>query len=167
MIQTLAFTGMRRAELTSLMYKDILWDKNLLLIRHGKGNKQRLIPIPKELIENLMDLLSNRTFGAVFQSRSSEQLSMRQVNRIVAKAGKNAGVDNPNPNYSNITCHLFRHTFARLWKNKQGSIETLSTILGHQSVRTTWDVYGKESLEDIKHNYNQVIKKMFENKRRK
>ena len=92
---------------------------------------------------------------------------MRQIKRIIVNAGKKAGVENPNPKYENITCHLFRHTFARLWKEKQGSIETLSTILGHESVRTTWDVYGKESLEDIKHNYNKVIKQMFEKKRRK
>ncbi|MGP8321420.1 MAG: tyrosine-type recombinase/integrase [Methanosarcinaceae archaeon] len=167
LIQTLVFTGMRRAEVTALIVKDILWDKNLLLIRHGKGNKQRLIPIPKELLVNLKGLLGNRSFGAVFQSRNDKQLSMRQVNRIVAKAGEDAGVDNPNPKYDNITCHLFRHTFARLWKEKQGSIETLSTVLGHQSVSTTWDEYGKESMEDIKNNYNKVIKQMFEKIRTK
>lgn len=167
LIQTLAFTGMRRAEVTALTVNDILWDKSLLLIRHGKGDKQRLVPIPKELLNNFKNLLGNRSDGAIFQSRDGNQLSMRQVNRIVVNAGIKAGVENPNPKYENITCHLFRHTFARLWKEKQGSIETLSTILGHESVRTTWDVYGKESLEDIKHNYNQVIKQMFEKNRRK
>ncbi len=167
LIQTLAFTGMRRAEVTALSVNDILWDKSLLLIRHGKGDKQRLVPIPKALMENLKNLLGNRSIGAIFQSRYGIGLSMRQVNRIVVNAGKKARVENPNPKYENITCHLFRHTFARLWKEKQGSIETLSTLFGHQSVRTTWDEYGKESLEDIKHNYNQVIKQMFEKKRRK
>ncbi len=166
LIQTLAFTGMRRAEVTALTVHDIQWNKSLLLIRHGKGNKQRLVPIPKELLDNLKNLLENRSSGAIFQNRSGIGLSTRQVNRIIVNAGKKAGVENPNPKYENITCHLFRHTFARLWKEKQGSIETLSTILGHESVRTTWDVYGKESLEDIKHNYNQVIKQMFDKKLR-
>ena len=167
LIQTLAFTGMRRAEVTALTVNDILWDKSLLLIRHGKGDKQRLVPIPNELLENLKSLIGHRSVGAIFQSRKGSQLSMRQVNRIVVNAGKKAGVENPNPKYNNITCHLFRHTFARLWKEKQGSIETLSSLFGHQSVRTTWDEYGKESMEDIKHNYNQVIKQMFEKKRSK
>lgn len=132
------------------------------MIRHGKGNKQRLVPITKGLSENLRGLIGDRTLGAVFQNSRGRQLSMRQVNRIVAQAGRDAGVATPNPKYSQITCHLFRHTFARLWKSKQGSIETLSTILGHQSVRTTWDVYGKESLEDIKHNYNRTIGQLLE-----
>ena len=153
---------MRRAEVSNLTREDILWDKGLLLIRHGKGDKQRLIPIPKELLENFKGLLGNRSCGAIFLNRKGKQLSVRQVNRITVKAGRLAGVENPNPKYANITCHLFRHTFARLWKDQQGSIETLSTLMGHQSVRTTWDVYGKESLEDIKQNYNKVIKQIFD-----
>lgn len=162
LIQIFAYTGLRRAEVTAIAIEDIGWDKNLLIVRQGKGNKQRLVPIPKEILQELKEFLGFRIQGAVFQNRKGRQLSMRQVNRIVAKAGKDAEVDNPNPKYANITCHLFRHTFARLWKDQQGSIETLSTIMGHQSVRTTWDVYGKESLEDIKHNYMKTIERMFE-----
>ncbi len=167
LIETLAFTGMRRAEATALAVEDILWDKKLLLIRHGKGDKQRLVPISNRLSKSLLGLTGDRTSGPMFQSRRERHLSVRQVNRIVAKAGVDAGIDNPNPRYRNITCHLFRHTFARLWKNQQGSIETLSAVLGHQSVRTTWDVYGKESLEDIKHNYQKMIGQMFADSREK
>lgn len=167
LIETLAYTGIRRAELTALAMDDILWDRRLLLIRHGKGNKQRLVPIPRGLVVNLRELIGERQSGAVFQGRSGRQLSMRQVNRIVAQAGRDAGVTNPNPKYGQITCHLFRHTFARLWKDRRGSIETLSTIMGHQSVQTTWDVYGKESLEDIKQNYDSIISQLFEENRRR
>lgn len=164
LIETLAFTGMRRAEATALQIDDILWDKNLILIQHGKGDKQRLVPIPRKLIENLRILVGSRKIGAIFKSRCGDSLSNRQVNRIVAKAGKDAKVENPNPNYRNITCHLFRHTFARLWKEQQGSMESLSTIFGHSSQATTMDLYGKESMEDVRNNYDQVIKKMYKEK---
>ena len=161
MIETFAYTGMRRAEIASLSVQDIQWDKGLINVRRGKGGRQRLVPISDTLVANLKTLLSNRVQGEVFLSKQGGRLSVRQVNRIVASAGQRAGVKNPNPKYSNITCHLFRHTFARLWKDQQGSIESLSSILGHQSVRTTWDVYGKESMEQVKANYVKTIAKMY------
>lgn len=163
MIQTFIYTGMRRAEAAVLAVEDIDWDDNLLLVREGKGNKQRLIPITQELSIHLKNLIGERLSGPVFQNKYGKQLSVRQVNRIVANAGKMAGIENPNPKHENITCHLFRHTFARLWKAQQGSIESLSAILGHKSVSTTWDIYGKESMEDIQQNYNKTIGQMYKN----
>ena len=161
LIETLAFTGMRRAEIANLSVRDILWDKGLLHVRYGKGGRQRLVPLPDTLLAGLRALLEHRSHGEVFSSKKGGRLSVRQINRIVASAGQRAGVSNPNPKYSSITCHLFRHTFARLWKDQQGSIESLSSILGHQSIRTTWDVYGKESMEEVKANYLKTITRMY------
>ncbi len=159
LIQVLAFTGMRRVETAALEVNDILWEEKLLIIRIGKGNKQRLVPLPDFVLAGIQSLIGQRTTGAILLSRNGQQLSCRQLNRIVAKVGKDAGVNNPNPKHDNITCHLFRHSFARHWKDKQGSIESLSRILGHTSVKTTWDLYGTESLEDIQKNYEKIIKK--------
>jgi integrase len=75
----------------------------------------------------------------------------------VAQAGVRSGIRNPNPKYQHLTCHLFRHSFARVWKARGGSIESLSKILGHESVRTTWDEYGSESLEDVRRNYAKIM----------
>ncbi len=160
LIQILAFTGIRRAEAASLTVEDIRWDERLLTIRNGKGHKQRLVPAPDFVLENLKSLVGHRNSGAVFEGRSGYALSCRQLNRIVAKIGTKAGVNNPNPKYKYITCHLFRHTFARLWKDKEGSIESLSRILGHNSIKTTWDLYGSESMEDVRRNYDRTIKKL-------
>ena len=159
LIQILAFTGLRRAEVAALAVDDVLWKDKLLAVRKGKGKRQRMVPLPDFVLTDMQTLLDQRANGAVFLSRNDRRLSCRQVNRIVAKAGKDAGVSNPNPRYGNVTCHLFRHSFARHWKDKQGSIESLSKILGHTSVKTTWDLYGTESLQDIQKNYEQVIRK--------
>jgi len=157
LLQILAFTGIRRAETAALEVNDILWKEKLLTIRFGKGNKQRLVPLPDFVLADIQSLIGHRTAGAILLSRNGRKLSCRQLNRIVAKVGKDADVNNPNPKHGNITCHLFRHSFARHWKDKQGSIESLSRILGHTSVKTTWDLYGTESLEDIQRNYNAFI----------
>jgi len=160
LIQTLVYTGIRRAEAATLCLEDIVWDDNLLLIRNGKGNKQRLVPLPDFLLNDIKSLVSRRTTGPVFSGRNGGALCFRQINRIVAKAGNLAGINNPNPKYKNITCHLFRHTFARLWKQQNGSIESLSYILGHSSQATTMDLYGRESLSDVQKNYRIILKRI-------
>ena len=87
-------------------------------------------------------------------------MSARQLNRVVEKAGLQAGVQHPDPSRTRLTCHLFRHTFARLWKDAGGSIESLSSILGHASQATTMDLYGREGLSDIRANYAKTMKQI-------
>ncbi len=160
LIKTLAQTGMRRAEVANLDIRDIDFDKNLIHIREGRGGKSRTIPITDELTSDFKHLIGGNKTGAVFESNRGGYLTLRQVNWIVSTAGERSGVKSPNPKYSRITCHLFRHSFAREWKRHGGSIETLSKILGHTSVKTTLDEYGTEDLEDIRKNYNLIINKM-------
>ena len=160
LIQILAFTGIRRAEAAYLEYGDIDWTDSLMVIRNGKGGKQRLVPLSEALLKSISDLVNANTVGAVFRNRDGGRLSLRQINRIVAVAGKRAGIRNPNPKHSNITCHLFRHTFARLWKQQNGSMESLSYLMGHSSQATTMDLYGKESIRDMQENYRKILNKM-------
>ena len=161
-LKTLAMTAVRRFELANLDIRDIDFERRRLYIREGKGGKERTIPVSEDLLGDLRHLLGRRRQGPVFASaRGGGKLSVRQINQLVAKAGKKAGVENPNPKYKNITCHLFRHTFAREWKRQEGSIETLSKILGHTSVKTTLDEYGTEDLTEVQENYEKVIEEMF------
>jgi integrase/recombinase XerD len=159
LLQTLAETGMRRCELQNLRVEDILSHENLLRIRHGKGGKPRMIPVSPELSARLVQLSGSRSSGPVFLSRNGGALSCRQLNTIVTEAGRRADVVNPNPKRSGITCHLFRHSFARLWKDRGGDIEALARILGHASVKTTWDLYGTQSLDDVRRHYRRVLER--------
>lgn len=160
-LKTLAQTAIRRAELAALDVRDVLFDKQLIEIREGKGGKSRTVPITEELASDLRHLVANRKNGPIFVSQRGGNLTPRQVNWIVARAGELAGVKNPNPKYEHLTCHLFRHSFAREWKKRGGSIETLAKILGHSSVKTTLDEYGTENLEDIQDNYRRIIPQIY------
>jgi integrase/recombinase XerC len=161
MLKTLAFTAMRRAELASLDLRDLDLSKRLIYIREGKGGKSRVVPMTDELASDLKHLIEHRKAGAVFVSQRGDHLTPRQVNWLVAKAGELAGVENPNPKYQHLTCHLFRHSFAREWKKRGGSIESLSKILGHTSIKTTLDEYGTEDLADVQDNYQRTVQQMF------
>ncbi len=159
-LQLFAETGIRRSELVALDVLDIDAKQSMLVVRNGKGGKLRMLPLTSLLRASLIALARRRSSDPVFTSATGERLSVRQVNRIVATSGLRAGLTNPNPRYQQITCHLLRHSFSRLWKAHGGSIETLSRILGHASVKTTMDVYGTESLTDVRRNYANTITKM-------
>lgn len=167
-IKMLAHTGMRRFELAGLDVRDIDFDKRLLHIREGKGGKGRVVPMTKELASDLRIYLNKqpRNAGPVFVAERDPKkhghLSPRQINNIVAEVGRRAGIANPNPKYQVINCHLFRHSFARLWKDQGQSIESLSKILGHTSVATTWDTYGTEDLQTISRNYDNTVSGIFQ-----
>lgn len=161
LLKTLAYTAIRRAELADLDVKDVDFEKKTIEIREGKGDKSRTIPITDELSSDLKHLIGRRKKGYIFESNRGGKLTLRQVNWLVAKAGQESGVKNPNPKYDNITCHLFRHSFAREWKKKGGSIESLSKILGHTSIKTTLDEYGTEDFQDVKENYEKIVGQIF------
>lgn len=160
MLTLMAETGLRRSEVVSLEIADIRQQEQLAVIRNGKGGKTRLIPLTDHLVILLGQCIDGRREGYVFVSRSGGRLSSRQLNRIVERAGIDSGVQHPDPNRTKLTCHLFRHTFARLWKDAGGSIETLSSILGHASQATTMDLYGREGLSDVRSNYAKTMKQI-------
>lgn len=153
-------TGLRRTEVAALQVSDLRLDEQILVVRSGKGGKSRLVPLTSALAEQIRTHLNGRVDGTVFLSRFKGRLCTRQLNRIVENAGKLSGVHHPDPRKARLTCHLFRHTFARLWKDASGSIETLSSILGHASQATTLDLYGREGLSDVRANYAKTMKKI-------
>ena len=160
MLALMAETGMRRSEVVNLDVSDLRLGENMAVVRNGKGGKTRLVPLTGELAHLLSQCVDARESGPVFISRRGGGLSSRQLNRIVEKAGLAAGIRHPDPTRTTLNCHLFRHTFARLWKDAGGSIETLSSILGHSSQATTMDLYGREGLADVRTNYAKTMKQI-------
>jgi len=159
-LRLLAETGIRRSELASLDVTDLIAGQSLIVVRRGKGGKMRMLPLTGPLRREIEQLAEGRQSGPLFVSKAGSRLSVRQINRAVAKSGNRAGIASPNPRHNQITCHLLRHSFARLWKENGGSVETLSKILGHASVKTTLDIYGTESWADVQRNYTRMMVKL-------
>lgn len=158
-IALFAYTGIRRHELRVLKVEDIFHVERKIII-NGKGRKQRIVFYPEEINEFLLTHLKGRTRGYLFPNKNMKPLSLRTINNIVALAGKKAGIKNPNPRYKNITPHLFRHSLARNWKRAGGSLETLQKILGHESLKTTMDLYGTQSIQETELNYRELTDKL-------
>ena len=106
---------------------------------------------------NRDNLVGKRATGPLFVSRLGSAMRPREVNRILERAGNLAGVKHPDPNRESINPHLLRHTFANNWKKQWGDYEALQQILGHASIATTVDSYGRLSVDDIQECYQELM----------
>jgi integrase/recombinase XerD len=156
-ISLFVYTGLRRGELQKIRIDDLDAGRCRLLIRRGKGSKQRLLYLPDHLVRSIEEHCSGRSAGFLFPGSRGGPMTSRNINYIVTRVARAAGVRTPNPRYTNVGPHLLRHSFARNWKVAGGSLESLQKILGHSSLKTTLDVYGTESVEDTESNYRSVI----------
>ena len=94
-------------------------------------------------------LIGGRKTGPIFLSNRHRAMSLRSVNRIVATLGVQAGISNPNPRLTHLNPHLFRHSIARFLKSKRFSAEWIQNFLGHESYKTTMDMYGTLSIDEM------------------
>lgn len=148
-IKSLWWLGLRRHELTALDIRDIDFERKRVKVE-GKGDKTRVVPIiDDEFLSDLKILIGDRKTGAVFMSNENKPLSLRLVNHILEKAGERAGVKNPNPRLKHINPHLFRHSVARWLKSQGFSAEWVQNFLGHASYKTTMDMYGTMSIDEM------------------
>jgi site-specific recombinase XerD len=80
-------------------------------------------------------------------SNQGKGLSLRIVNHITQKTGQKAGITNPG--LKHINPHIFCHSIARFLKSKGLSAEWIQNFLGHESFKTTMDMYGTISIDKM------------------
>lgn len=149
-VKTLYWLGLRRQEVADLDVRDIDFDRKRVKVREGKGGKTRIVPvIDDEYLSDLKHLIGARKEGPVFLSNQGKSISSRMVNHIIEKAGEKADVENPNPAREHLNPHLFRHSIARFLKSKGFSAEWIQNFLGHESYKTTMDMYGTISIDEM------------------
>ena len=88
-------------------------------------------------------------FPAVSSLNNKGHISTTEINRIVAKAGHRAQLENPVPELKNINPHILRHSCARILKDRGLSLEVVQKVLGHLSYKTTMDLYGTKSISEM------------------
>ena len=146
--------GLRRSELIGLDDKDIDFEAAQLKVT-GKRNKQRIVPFGAELAETLRDYKAKRqeefgeTSGVLFLSDKGERISGAQVYQIVRKyLSMVTSLKKRSP-------HVLRHTFATAMLNNGAGLETIKSLLGHESVSTT-EIYTHTTFEQLKRIYKEA-----------
>src|SRR5687767_12570437 len=115
-LETFYSTGMRRAELMGLAVFDLDTERGTILIRQGKGKKDRMVPvgeraaawIEKYLYESRPQLVVGPDEGALFLTNTGEAFTPNRLSQLVRNYVRYAELGKTG------SCHIFRHTAATL-----------------------------------------------------
>jgi site-specific recombinase XerD len=131
-LEVLYGCGLRVAEVSGLDQDDLQLEIGVVVVRRGKGGKERRVPIGPPAADALRALLETLPCGEshVFRNARGGRLSPRSIRRIVAKAGQVAGLSGLHP-------HALRHSFATHLLDAGADLRGIQELLGHASLATT------------------------------
>lgn len=148
-METLYSTGLRRMELARLKLGDISFDASTVLVRCGKGRRDRVVPlggtargwIERYLNEVRRGLQAGLDRGEVFLTDYGEPFHGNrlgdQIHRYVARGGIPGA------------CHIFRHACATHMLENGADIRFIQAMLGHSQLSTT-EIYTQVSISKLK-----------------
>jgi integrase/recombinase XerD len=139
LLEVIYSTGMRRLELVRLKLYDLSLDRGLILIRQGKGKKDRYVPIGERAIawlekymrEARPQLAAEPDDMTVFLTAQGEPFSRDHLSYAVKERVDAAQLGKTG------SCHLFRHTMATLMHENGADIRYIQQMLGHEDIKTT------------------------------
>ncbi|MEO8636158.1 MAG: tyrosine-type recombinase/integrase [Gemmatimonadales bacterium] len=125
-------SGLRLLEALALRVKDVDFGQSQIVVRGGKGDKDRVTMLPQAVRAELRRHLAD---GAVLHAAAREprrhHLHPSGVQRAVTAAVRRSGIG------KRATCHSFRHSFATHLLEDGYDIRTVQELLGHYDVSTT------------------------------
>ncbi len=141
-------TGMRLSELVNLKEQQVDASRGHIKVL-GKGNKERIIPVGRELIE-LVDYYKGQkrkefgdTGGALLVTEKGKKIYPKYAYLLVKKhLGEASTLDKKSP-------HVLRHTFATHLMNNGAGLNAVKELLGHSSLAAT-QVYTHNTIEKLK-----------------
>ncbi len=146
-------TGMRLSELINLKESHLDHFHSQVKVL-GKGNKERLIPISKELLEQLQSYIAERPakqegVANLFTNIKGKPLQQRIVYQFVKdKLGVVTTINKKSP-------HILRHSFATHLMNHGADLNAVKELLGHSSLAAT-QVYTHNTIEKLKDVYKNA-----------
>lgn len=146
-IEFLLASGVRVSELCSIRLSDINFDTLAVIVREGKGSKQRTVYINDLASKHLVEYLTSRNvYGDyLFYNKKKDPLNPGGVRFLLKEIENRAGINNVHP-------HRFRRTFATGLANRGMDIQEIGKLLGHANLNTTL-TYVYSSEEKIRTSY--------------
>lgn len=147
-LETLYGTGIRVGEAARADVSDLDVREGVLLVRSGKGRKDRVVPVQGRaalalatyLAEARPELLK-RPDGALFISRHGGRLSLVGLRAVVRRHGEAIGL--------RVSPHALRHTCATHLLHGGADIRHVQELLGHRSLTTT-ALYARVVVDDLR-----------------
>ncbi|MDR1683320.1 MAG: site-specific tyrosine recombinase XerD [Candidatus Symbiothrix sp.] len=137
-LETLYSCGLRVSELIGLRFSDLYLDEGFIKV-HGKGNKERLVPISQTAVKEIQWYLLDRNHIAIkkgfddylFLSRRGTSLSRIMIFHLIKEYAEAAGIR------KNVSPHTFRHSFATHLLEGGANLRAIQAMLGHEKITTT------------------------------
>ena len=152
LIDFLFSTGCRVSECAAIRLSDISWNERSVLIRHGKGDKERTVYFNAESELSLREYLKTREddtdalfVGVRTPHRPLTKGALEQIFRNISKE-----VD------LHVFPHKLRHTFATAGLRSGMPLEKLQALLGHADPKTTL-IYAKQDQSDIQREHLRIF----------
>jgi integrase/recombinase XerC len=153
-LETLYSTGLRVSELVGLNWRDLDEEVGMVLVRSGKGNKDRMVPIGEPALDALRAWrrampVAWELNGPVITNLRGGRLTARAVELMLSRRIMEAGLT------SSITPHGLRHCFATHLLNAGADLRSIQEMLGHASLATT-QRYTHVSINRLKEVYRRA-----------
>jgi len=146
-VTVLAYSGMRISETLSVKISAVDLTSKEILIRYGKGKKQRMVIINDKIVNAIReykkerDTQKNKDSEYLFISQQSEKVNRTRINHIFN-------------NYSDsITPHKLRHFFCSYALERGWTIQEVASQVGHTNITTT-QLYSHPSRDEMKRKAN-------------
>jgi integrase/recombinase XerD len=154
-LETFFATGIRRTELAKLMLDDINFKGKLLRVNHGKGRKERIVPISQRACEWIAFYIQKvrptySTIGssnALFLANNGKEFVPGKLSDMTSKYVRLSELKRTG------SCHLFRHVTATTMLDNGADLRHVQEMLGHASILTT-QIYTHVSREKLSHIYS-------------
>ena len=150
MMETFYSSGIRCGELIALDVYDINLEREILTVRCGKGDKDRVVPIGTRALswsnkwthDIRPELVTESAAQSLFVSKNGKRLGPNYVSNLVKKYLKAIKIE-----YRG-SCHLLRHTAATLMMENGADLRSLQEFLGHARLNTT-QIYTHVSIQRL------------------
>lgn len=150
-LEVLYSTGIRRMELINLKLHDVDAERGTIMVRQGKGKKDRMIPIGARALgwigkwrDDVRPAFSTGADdGTLFLTTLGEAFAPNRLTQMVRET-----IDAANTGKRG-SCHLFRHTMATLMLENGADIRYIQAMLGHAELSTT-QIYTQVSVRKLK-----------------
>lgn len=156
-LEVLYATGIRRSELANLALYDIEFAQGTLMVRKGKGGKDRLIPIGERALrwtdrylrEVRPQLVIDGSDTTLFLTDHGQPFVNNRLSDLVKAYLERSGIDKPG------VCHLFRHTMATQMLENGADLRYIQAMLGHAKLETT-AIYTQVAIGQLKAVYERT-----------
>lgn len=140
-LTTIYSCGLRLSEATHIQIGDIDSAHMLVHVKHGKGGKDRFVPLPQGTLTLLREFWKthrNKTWlfpapgrSGTHMSTATEPLPRSSVQIVFKAAVRECGI------YKNVSVHTLRHSYATHLLEKSVNLRLIQEYLGHNSPKTT------------------------------